>query len=193
MTHIVFLDQPPFWSVLDLVIRIGLVVVTRLVLDFPVARYGRIALACRGIVPATVATVVAVVRIVSTFFSVVTRLVRRFCVVWIARAILVGVLAIFSLQMTGFKILVFLLRGRLAATARILLGMTITIVPSTISRQRRNSFFVVIASASASIVCVLSSLATLGVATHFVVEPMFQFASHLVSGGLSDLIIPLLL
>jgi hypothetical protein len=103
------------------------------------------------------------------------------------------VLAIFAVQMTGFKILIFLLRGRLAAPARILLGTTITIVPSTISRRRRNSFFVVVASASASVVRVLSSLTTLGVATHFVVEPMFQFASHLASGGLSDLIIPLLL
>ncbi len=65
-----------------MVIRVGLFVGTRLVLDFPVARYGRIALACRGIVPATVSTVVAVVRVVPTFFNVVTRLVRRFRVVF---------------------------------------------------------------------------------------------------------------
>jgi hypothetical protein len=73
---------------------------------------------------------------------------------------------------------------------RILTG-TIRIVLGTIicARQRR-SFRVV--AAPASVVCVLSFLPTLGVATHFVVEPMFQFASHLASGGLSDLIVPLL-
>ena len=68
-TNTVFLgDLPPFSIVLEVIIRVGLLVGTRLVLDFPVARYGRIALACRGIVPATVATVVAVVRVVPTFF-----------------------------------------------------------------------------------------------------------------------------
>ena len=91
-------------------IRVGLIVGTRLVLNFPVARYGRIALACRGIVPPTVATVVAVVCVVPTFFSVVTRLVRHFCVLRIARALVVGMLAFFAVQVTGLKVLVLLLR-----------------------------------------------------------------------------------
>ena len=111
VTHIVFLDDLPLWSVIEMIIRVGLFVGTRLVVDFPVARYGRVALACRGIVPATVATIVTVVRVVSTFFHIVTRLVRSFCVFWIARALVVGMLAIWSMQVTGLKVLVLLLRG----------------------------------------------------------------------------------
>ena len=55
-----------------MVIRVGLLVGTRLVLDFPVARNGRIALACWGIVPAAVAAIIAIMRVVSTFHNVVT-------------------------------------------------------------------------------------------------------------------------
>ena len=135
MTNTVFLgDLPLFWSALDMIIRVGLLVGTRLVLDFPVARYGRIALARRGVVPATVSTVVTVVRVVPTFFCVLTRLVRRFHVFWIARAVFIGMLAFFAVQMTGFKILVLLLRRCLAVTASIPLGMTIRIVSSAITR-----------------------------------------------------------
>ncbi len=74
VTHIVFLDQAPlFWSVINMVIQVGLLVITRfVVVDYPIAWNGNITLACRGIVPATVATVVAVVRVVPTIFSVVT-------------------------------------------------------------------------------------------------------------------------
>ncbi len=93
-----------------MIIRVGLLVRTRLVLDFPVARYGRIALARRRIVPATVTTIVAVVRVVSTFFSVVTQLVSRFRVFWIARALVVGMLGFFAVHVTGLKVLVLLLR-----------------------------------------------------------------------------------
>ena len=121
-----------------MVIRVGLLVVTRLVVDFPFARNGCIALACWGIVPAAVAAIVTVVHVISTFLNVVTRFARRFCVFWIARALDVGMLAVWSMQVTGLKVLVLLRRRCLAVTARILSG-TNSMVPYKIIRARRNS------------------------------------------------------
>jgi len=103
-----------------MVIRVGLLVVTRFVLDFPIAGYGRIALACRGIVPATVATVVAVVRVVPTFFNVVTRLVRRFRVFFYYACTHRSNARILLLARDRVKILVVSHRRCLAVTARIL-------------------------------------------------------------------------
>ncbi len=136
MTHTVFLDQPPlFWSVIDMLIRVGLLAVTRLVLDFPVARNGSIALACWGIVPAAVTAIVGIMRVVSTFFNVVIRLA---CVFWIMRALIVRMLGFCSMHVTGFQILVISRRRCLAFIARILFGTTIA-VPFTIVRVQRNS------------------------------------------------------
>ena len=73
-----------------------------------------------GIVPATVATVVAVVRVVPTFFNVVTRLVRRFRVFFYYACTRRSNARILLLARDRVKILVFLRRRCLAVTARIL-------------------------------------------------------------------------
>ena len=81
VTHIVFLDQPPlFWSVINMVFRVGLLVVTRfVVVDFPVARNGSVVLAW-GLVPAAATAIIVIMRVVPTYSYVVIRLVRRVCV-----------------------------------------------------------------------------------------------------------------
>ena len=173
-----------------MVVRVGLLVGTRLVVNFHVAWCGRVALACRGIVPATVATIVAIVRVVSTFFHVVTRLVRRARVFWITPALVERMLGLRSMQVTGLKVLVASDRRCLAFNARIPSG-TMIIVPRTIIRARRNSSGIV--AISAFVVRVLSFVPTMGVTTHLVVIPLFELTAHLASGGLSDLILSLLL
>ncbi len=76
-----FLDQPPlFWSVINMVIWVELLVITQfVVVDFPIARNGSIALIW-GLVPTAVMVIIVVMHIVSTFFNVVIRFVRRICV-----------------------------------------------------------------------------------------------------------------
>jgi hypothetical protein len=51
------------------------IVITRLVVDFPVARNGRIALACWGLVPAAATAIISIMRVVSTFLNSVTAVV----------------------------------------------------------------------------------------------------------------------
>ena len=139
MTHIVFLDQPPLlWSVINMVTRVGPLVVTRLVVDFPVARNGSIALAW-GLIPAAATAIIIIMRVVPTFFNVVARLVCRVCVFWITPALVVRMLGFRSMHVTRLKILVILRYRCLAVTARILFGTTI-VVPFTIVCVRRNSF-----------------------------------------------------
>ena len=92
------------------------------------------------------------------------------------------------MHVTGLEILVVLRCRFLAVTARILFGTTI-VVPFTIVRVRRNSFEIVVAPAF--VVRVLSFVTTMGVAIHLVVKSLLQFTTHLVSGGLSDLVLSL--
>ena len=171
-----------------MVIRVGLLVVTRfVVVDYPIARNGSITLACRGIVPATVATVVAVVRVIPTFFNVVTRLVRRFRVFLITLALVVRMLGFCSLHVTGLKSLSFRVVGALRSPQESFFG-TISIVPCTITRARRQRSFRVVA-APVSVVSVLLFITTMSLTTQFVVEPLLQFIAHLASGGLLNLVL----
>ncbi len=120
-----------------MIIRGGSVAVARLVVDFPVAWNGSIAFTW-GLVPAAATSIVVVMRVMSTFFNVVTRLDRCACVFWITPALVIRMLGFCSMYVTGFKILVVLRCRCLTVTVRILFGTT-TIVPFTIVRAR-NSF-----------------------------------------------------
>ncbi len=63
-----------------MIIRVGPLVITRfVVVDFPVAWNGSVMLAW-GLVPAAATAIIVILRIVPTFFNVVTRLVHRVCI-----------------------------------------------------------------------------------------------------------------
>ncbi len=99
-------------------------------------------------------------------------------------ALVIRMLGFRSMHVTGLEILVVSRCRYLAVTARILFGTTM-VVPFTIACVRRNSFGIVVAPAF--VVRMLSFVTTMGVATHFGVESLFQFTVHLASGGLSNL------
>ncbi len=139
MTHIVFLDQPPLlWSVINMIIRVGPLVATQLVVNFPTARNGSIALAW-GLIPVAATAIIIIIRVAPTFFNIVARLGCRICVFWIMPSLVIRMLGFRSMHVTRLKILVVSRRRCLAVTARIPFGTTI-VVPFTIVRGRRNSF-----------------------------------------------------
>ncbi len=168
----------------------GPLVVTRLVVvNFPIAWDGSVVLAW-GLVPATATATINIMHVVSTFINLVTRLVRLVCVFWIMPALVVQMLRFWSMHVTGLEILVVSRCRCLAVTARILFGTTM-VVPFTITCVQRNLFGIVVLPMF--VVCMLSFVTTMGVVTHFGVELLFQFTAHLASGGLSNLVLSLLL
>ncbi len=63
-----------------MIIRVGPLIVTRfVVVDSPIAWNGSITLVW-GLVPAAAMAIIVIMHVVPTFFNIVTRLVRRVCV-----------------------------------------------------------------------------------------------------------------